>query len=494
MAGSTFVSTNEGTNLYDAWLLKLYGNGEVDWHTSYTYGTAAADYDYALSVQPIQEEGYIIAGYTASFGNGDNDLFVLRVDDSGDIPGCTLPEELFTPQVSGNHDISVLDSSIEPLDTQAIVTIPSEMSVSNTSIVPNYFCGAYAGAPNETPLREVSMTTGCTQTYTWLKAPNATRYDLQVEGPTGKVVEESYEASPDVCFGGTCSVVSSASLMNAEYTWQIRTGNMYGEGEWSAPMDFMINHEGCVPPSDYFVYDQWGDTWHDAEKSLLNPGDDWMCWAAAAANILDWTGWITPLFDSEQDIFQDAFLQYWTNAGSLMEYAWNWWFDGTSESPVGSEWSQFSDGGGYWSEYDFFDYFYENWAGFLDGQWNNGSGLLATIDDYLHQGYGTTLAVYTEDGGGHALTVWGYEYDTFGDYTGLWVTDSDDYMDDLKLLSLALVDDLWYLDRENIYGYQQWFIGGVQALDRNPIPEPGTLILFGVGLTGFLILWRRKQD
>ena len=65
-------------------------------------------------------------------------------------------------------------------------------------------------------------------------------------------------------------------------------------------------------------------------------------------------------------------------------------------------------------------------------------------------------------------------------------------MTDLKLLSVSLVDDLWYLGDD----YSNWFIGGVQALDRNEgevIPEPTTLFLVGMGLVGVFALVRRRR-
>jgi len=107
--------------------------------------------------------------------------------------------------------------------------------------------------------------------------------------------------------------------------------------------------------SSYFGFEEHGGVWSDADKSPTNPDDDWLCWAAAAANILEWTGW--NVFDSTLDAFY-TFQNYWSNAGSLMQYAWNWWFDGT-EPEAQSGWAQVDveDPGRDWADYNFFDYY-----------------------------------------------------------------------------------------------------------------------------------------
>ena len=51
--------------------------------------------------------------------------------------------------------------------------------------------------------------------------------------------------------------------------------------------------------TSFYGYEVYGGEWQDAEKTFSNTEDDEMCWAAAASNILDWTGWGRPLGESD---------------------------------------------------------------------------------------------------------------------------------------------------------------------------------------------------
>lgn len=247
------------------------------------------------------------------------------------------------------------------------------------------------------------------------------------------------------------------------------------------------------------TYQPYGSDWLDAEKSPTNTEDDLMCWAAAASNILAWSGWGSPVASgagAEDTIFA-YFQTHWTDQGGLMEFGWDWWFDGTHNSPTGSGWSyvDVAGGGDFWDPpYTFTDYYHRTWQ--------DGSAMSA-IDDYLHAGYGVTLGVYEDGGdGGHAITCWGYDYSAGdpGGYLGVRVTDSDDNKgstappDVLAYYNVTYdsTKNKWFL--QNFYGQNDWYIGEVMALDQSPesaVPLPAAVWLLGSGLLGLVGVRRR---
>jgi uncharacterized delta-60 repeat protein len=78
VAGYTASSGAGGT---DVWVLKLRADGTIEWQK--TYG--GPDEDEAVSVQETTDGGYVVAGETKSFGAGDWDIWILKLDDKGAI-------------------------------------------------------------------------------------------------------------------------------------------------------------------------------------------------------------------------------------------------------------------------------------------------------------------------------------------------------------------------------------------------------------------------
>ena len=64
----------------DACLVKIDANGDILWTQSY----GGDDYDWAYSVQQTSDNGYIITGFTESYGAGAYDVYLIKTDSMGD--------------------------------------------------------------------------------------------------------------------------------------------------------------------------------------------------------------------------------------------------------------------------------------------------------------------------------------------------------------------------------------------------------------------------
>jgi hypothetical protein len=69
-----------GAGGYDFWLVKTDTNGNVEWNK--TYG--GPDDDWAFSMTMTNDHGYALAGRTNSFGNGNWDFWLVKTNATGD--------------------------------------------------------------------------------------------------------------------------------------------------------------------------------------------------------------------------------------------------------------------------------------------------------------------------------------------------------------------------------------------------------------------------
>ncbi|KQC14370.1 MAG: hypothetical protein APR63_14440 [Desulfuromonas sp. SDB] len=97
ITGST---SSYGAGSYDIFLAKTDQNGDSVW--ARTFGGSSVDR--GLFVQQTDDEGYIVVGYTYSFGGGNySDIILVKTDDDGDsswtkIIGTTQTDKAFSVQ------------------------------------------------------------------------------------------------------------------------------------------------------------------------------------------------------------------------------------------------------------------------------------------------------------------------------------------------------------------------------------------------------------
>ncbi len=70
-----------GTGKSDIWLIKTDASGNQQWNRTFGGG----EEDGAKSVHQTYDDGYIFAGFTASYGAGDYDAWLIKVDQDGNL-------------------------------------------------------------------------------------------------------------------------------------------------------------------------------------------------------------------------------------------------------------------------------------------------------------------------------------------------------------------------------------------------------------------------
>ena len=204
--------------------------------------------------------------------------------------------------------------------------------------------------------------------------------------------------------------------------------------------------------------------WYDVNKvkdGTVN-GDINMCWAATAANILQW--WQDRYVEQGNELpegcpdgkgetyelaIMEVFHSQWDNTyGGHAFHAVKWYFEGVN---VCEGWNRQAQplqrgSGGYfkheWEQIEPYMYTGHNLGYTQDYNnyylWGSGSGLNATgrlkaftelVELFIDKGMTSMAIAQRENYGGvhHSVTLWGYEKDNeTGLLTRIWITDSDD--------------------------------------------------------------------
>jgi hypothetical protein len=97
-----------GAGWWDIYLVKLDSAGNVQW----TKTIGGSSWDFALSITQSSDGGYVVAGLTLSFGAGGSDMYVVKLDSSGNV--------IWTKTIGGS-DWDVATSIIQSSDGGYVV-------------------------------------------------------------------------------------------------------------------------------------------------------------------------------------------------------------------------------------------------------------------------------------------------------------------------------------------------------------------------------------
>jgi len=116
-----------GAGWNDIFLIKTDANGNIQW--AKTYG--GTSWDGAFSVQQTSDGGYIVAGYTYSFGAGGLDIFLIKTDANGNIGSCSIVQNV-------NPTVNTVSPTVTTPSLSVSSPSPTVNSISPTVTSPTF--------------------------------------------------------------------------------------------------------------------------------------------------------------------------------------------------------------------------------------------------------------------------------------------------------------------------------------------------------------------
>jgi hypothetical protein len=160
----TGYTSSFGAGNYDVFVIKLNSSGNLSW--AKTIGGTSVDVGY--SIQQTSDGGYVITGDAWNFGTGKNDVFVIKLDSSGNIPACPYISSA-SPSVKL---VSPSVASVSPTLTSVTPSISSvSPSISNVSPTIASVCGPSISTPTLRPTPTPTPTLTSTPTPTPISTP-----------------------------------------------------------------------------------------------------------------------------------------------------------------------------------------------------------------------------------------------------------------------------------------------------------------------------------
>jgi uncharacterized repeat protein (TIGR02543 family) len=199
----------------DIWLLKTSSTADIEWQK--TYG--GTEDEVAYSVQQTSDGGYIVAGYSTSFGAGEENLLVMKLDSDGDIdPSCTFIGS--SDGTTTTTYVSAEDTYIDPEDT-FVTAEETDCDVEDTYAETYQICPRY------------TLTISATAGGTTSPSPGSHTYEPGEDATVTATANSGYQFSgwSGDASGATTSItitMDSDKSITANFT---ATGDGDGDGE-----------------------------------------------------------------------------------------------------------------------------------------------------------------------------------------------------------------------------------------------------------------------
>jgi type II secretory pathway pseudopilin PulG len=131
-------TTSYGAGFYDVFIIKLNSSGNIEWAKA----MGGSNYDDIGFISQTSDGGYIAGGWTTSYGAGDSDAFIIKLNSSGNIQwsktiGGSNDDSIssISQTSDGNYIISGFLNDIKALGDLFISKLDSSGNISNCSII-----------------------------------------------------------------------------------------------------------------------------------------------------------------------------------------------------------------------------------------------------------------------------------------------------------------------------------------------------------------------
>ncbi|HWA05235.1 MAG TPA: T9SS type A sorting domain-containing protein [Ignavibacteria bacterium] len=236
-----------GSGGNDMFIVKLNNSGVLQW--SKTVGSTGDDQ--AISVIDANDGGFIATGYTTSFGNGGKDIFIAKFDALGNTCGNTTSPSV-TTGTSGTATSPVFTVVIQnPVVTTLTPTIGSGgilTTICSTAppLQPNLF------SPPNNSFNQLSSVR-----FIWNKSTGAQTYRLQVSQDS---LFSSLVLNDSTLVDSTIVVTNLTT--NKYYWWRVNAKNAFGTSPYSSVWKFGtflvgLNQVEIKVPAKYKLYNNY---------------------------------------------------------------------------------------------------------------------------------------------------------------------------------------------------------------------------------------------